>query len=256
MSRTITALWVVTVLFVTLLNKVVTGQTECRVDQAVLLLSSLTVQETVTGATLNSTGDSYATSCASSICTVKSSVTALQSMSTNGTLCTGITCSALNTTLQALKTPVLASAHVNAATFNSSYNATSFTPIRFNELIYDTDNAFDNTTGRFTCPESGYYRYSFSVSLYSFSTTFAANQTMVRVKCGLFKVGDQLGALSTFSNYPIGGTVTVNGAGLVRALSTEYLDVYCSATTVENNYPITSLYVLYGAFDINKISDY
>ena len=120
---------------------------------------------------------------------------------------------------------------------NQSISSNTFTKVQFNSEVWDTNNAYDNTTNyRFQPAVAGYY-------LVSWSGGNAGSNTPTYTSFRLFKNGsaDTEGASSSGVN-----AVLVNTSMVYLNGSTDYIEIYAYITAASA--------VVYGASDITFVT--
>ena len=108
-------------------------------------------------------------------------------------------------------------------TSNQSLTSSTYTKVIFDTEIYDTDNAYDTSTGRFTCPTGKDGKYFFTATV-SMSTNF----TYVQVD--LYKNGSSIYRGTAVRNDTSATTVTA----AINLSAGDYVEVFCNQTSTNS----------------------
>ena len=94
----------------------------------------------------------------------------------------------------------------------------------WNNEVIDTANAYDHTTGQFTCPKAGYYEVSFN---YVARNVSAGHRTNVR-KNGVKQSIDSSNANASlvWSVFPSGSEINIAASTIVDCAANDLLDVH------------------------------
>lgn len=104
----------------------------------------------------------------------------------------------------------------------------------WNNEVIDTANAYDPTTGQFTCPKAGYYEVSFNYLARSVSSGHRTNVRKNGVKQGV----DSSNSLSSlvWSTFPSGSEVNISASTIVECAANDELDVHLTYLGVGDIY--------------------
>lgn len=104
---------------------------------------------------------------------------------------------------------------------NQSLTTGSYTKVIFDTKVYDTDNTYDTSTGRFTCSKSGKYFFTATISM---STNYAY------VQVDFYKNGSSIYRGTAVRN----DTSATNVTATIDLSASDYVEVYCRTGTTND----------------------
>ena len=111
---------------------------------------------------------------------------------------------------------ILYPAFSTTLTTNQSLTTSTYTKVIFDTGIYDTDNAYDTSTGRFTCPSGKAGKYFFTATI-SMSTNYGY------VQVDFYKNGSSIYRGTAVRN----DTSATNVNATIDLSASDYVEVYC-----------------------------
>ncbi len=182
---------------------------------------------------------------------IEPDITALEAITTDGTLCLGSTCTSLTTQLYAFKYPVFFHAIINTGSANLYTFATS-TAVLFGTEVVDRNSTYAPGSGTFTAPSAGYYQYGFSVTIDTMSIASGGTDT-VTFTCGIvFVAGAAADATVVMGAYTRTGGFPLSTTGIILMNTSDAIQVKC--ILVANSGAVTSIHVGSGNFHVLKVS--
>jgi len=94
----------------------------------------------------------------------------------------------------------------------------------WNNEVIDTANAYDHTTGQFTCPKAGYYEVSFNYVARSVSSGHRTNVRKNGVKQSIDS--SNVNASLVWSVFPSGSEINIAASTIVDCVANDLLDVH------------------------------
>tara|TARA_R100000657_G_C4546274_1_gene20747 strand:- start:40 stop:486 length:447 start_codon:yes stop_codon:yes gene_type:complete len=104
---------------------------------------------------------------------------------------------------------------------NQSLTTNTSTKVIFNTEVFDTDSAYDTSTGRFTCPKDGKYLFTSTVSM-------SSNFTYVQLD--FYKNGSKFYRGAAVRNDTSATTVTA----LIDLSASDYIEVFCRQSSTND----------------------
>ena len=117
-----------------------------------------------------------------------------------------------NLTTQEINYPAFST----SLTSNQSLTSSTYTKVIFDTEIYDTDNAYDTSTGRFTC-SSG------KAGKYLFTATVSMSSNFTYVQLDFYKNGSSIYRGTAVRNDTSATTVTAT----INLSASDYVEVFC-----------------------------
>ena len=106
---------------------------------------------------------------------------------------------------------------------NQSLTSSTYTKVIFDTEIYDTDNAYDTSTGRFTCPTGKDGKYIFTATV-----SMSSNFTYVQVD--FYKNGSSIYRGTAIRNDTSATSVTAT----INLSAGDYVEVFCNQASTNS----------------------
>jgi hypothetical protein len=196
-------------------------------------------------------GDVTSDQCTSSICTVKSTVDSLSSITSNGTFCSAESCDTINSRANAATWPVFFHAIVDV-TAGNTYTFATNASVLFQTEVIDRNATYTAGNGSFVAPIVGFYQYGFAVHIDQMNIAAGGTNT-VDFSCGLFRGSTPLDILVKFKEYTNTGGLTVASTGIVSLNAWDSAQVKCNL--VAHSGSVTNVHVGSGNYHMLYISE-
>jgi hypothetical protein len=197
-------------------------------------------------------GDVTSDQCTSSVCTIKTTVDSLSSITSNGTFCSAESCDTINSRANAATWPIFFHAKIDVTAGNLYTTFASNASVLFQTEVIDRNSTYTPGNGSFVAPVFGFYQYGFAVHIDQMNIAAGGTNT-VDFSCGLFKGSTLLDIMVKFKEYTNTGGLTVTSTGIISLNAWDAAQVKCNI--VAHSGAITNIHVGSGNYHMLYISE-